>query len=749
VEGHQPMIGDAIVSNGGGLLVAIDKLPGANTRGVTHAVEQALDELRPGLSGVKIDNSVFRPATYVRDGLHNLVIALVAGAVLMLLALVALRRSWRSILIAAASICLSMITAATVLDVLGYSFNALTFTGLAVGLVVVVDQALSDDRRVGRPLGIGALIAVVVAAPLFLVRGMTGAFIHPAVLAYLLAVGCSLIVGVTFAPALRSVLEGVGGKARHLRTSGLMSRAREAYGRCLGWMARLPRALALTMCVPGLVLLGFAPTLGEPQRPTFHDRDVVVSLEGYKDMSLPEIDRVARRTSTLLERLPGVRDVAAGAGRAVNSGEMGETNTAQLWVSVRPGADYERTLQEVNGVVSQLPGVLSHVGTYESERSTGVFAGSGSSPVIRVYGQDYPVLARSAAEIRHAILGIPGVQSARALLPESEPVLQVQVNLQKARQYGIKPGDVRREVSTLLSGLTVGNFFEQQKVFDVVVRGTPAIRSSLSSVGALLLDTPYGGHVRLHQLASVHVVSNPIDIRHDSVSRFVDVSVRLDGSDLGAVRAEIERRLAQLHYPLEYHAELLPTAPASETPAGRFLSYAVAAALLVFLLLQAACGSWRLAAIVFSTVPLAVTGGILVAVAMGSQNSLGAAAGVLAVLVVAARQLVALISYRPEDGDAPSRESLLRAAQERLGPVVSSTVVIALAALPLVVLGDVPGTEILYPLAAVVLGGLVTLLLVALLITPTLCLRLGFGSQAREVAVATPAPPRDIRPQEV
>jgi Cu/Ag efflux pump CusA len=748
VEGHQPLIGDAVVNNGPGLLIVIDKLPGANTLGVTNSVEQAVAELRPGLGGVKIDESVFKPASYVRDGLHNLAIALVAGAILMLLVLVVLRRSWRSILVAAVAICVSTVTAATVLDLLGYSLSALTFAGLAVGSVVVIDQALCDGRRSSRALGFTALIAVVVAIPLLLVRGMTGAFIHPAVVAYLLAVGCSGVVALTLAPALSSLLEEVGGRrSRPSRAAALMSRLRQTYATGLGWMGQLPRSAALAVCVPGLVLLGLAPTFGEPGRPTFKDRDLVVSLHGYNDMSLPEIDRVARRTASALERLPGVRDVAAGVGRASTSGEVGETDDAQLWVSLRPEVNYDRALGAVNGVVSNLPGVGAAVETYESARSAGVLSGVSGSPVIRIYGQDYGTLARTAAEIRHAVLGISGVHSAYTVLPRSEPVLQVQVNLQRAQDSGIKPGDVRREVSTLLSGLTVGNFFEQQKVFDVVVRGTPAIRDSLASVRDLLLDTPWKGHVRLSQLASVHVAPDPIDIQHDAVSRFVDVIVGRGGSSLSAVRAAIGHRLAEMHFPLEYHAELLPTAPAADTAPGRFLIYCIAAALLIFLLLQAVSRSWRLAAVVFSTLPLALTGAVVVALALGDQSSLGTAAGLAAVLVMAARQLVALVSSESDDGDAPSREALLRTAGERLGPVVSSSAVIAAVALPLVILGDTPGTEILHPMAAVVLGGLVTILLVALLITPTLCLRLGFGS-GREVVVQTPTSARDIRPQE-
>jgi Cu/Ag efflux pump CusA len=750
VEGHQPMIGDAVVKNGPGLLLAVDKLPGASTPGITEEVDRALADLRPGLGDVQIDESVFRPASYVSDSLHNVLILLAVAAGLILVAMVALGHSWRPIVVSATSVCLSLTIGATILDLLGYSLSTLAFTGLAVALVVVVEDALSDSRTMHRSTGFGVLIAVVVAAPLFFVRGTTGAFIHSAVVAYLLAVASSLLIALAFAPALRSLLEGIGGPRRSLRTAALARRARQGYGACLGQLNRVPKLAALSVCLPGLVLLGFAPALGEPQRPSFKDRDLVVSLEGRQDMSLPEVDRIARRASTLVERLPGVRDVAAGVGRAATSGLLGETNSVQLWVSLRPGASYDHTFAQVRGIAASFPGISSSVETYESQRSSGVFTGPSGSPVIRIYGQDYGVMSRVSEEVRHAVSDVPGVQSAQAMAPEAEPVLQVKVDLQRAQRYGLKPGDVRREVSTLVSGLTVGNFFEQQEVFDVVVRGTPATRSSLRRIGGLLIDTPYGGHVHLAQLASVQAEPNPTDIRHDAVSRFVDVRVGLKGGYTEGVRDAIARRLAGLRFPLEYHAELLPSAPAADTSGGRFLSYGVAAALLVFLLLQAAAGSWRLAALAFSTAPLALGGGIIVALAEGTQSSVGAAAGLVAVLIIATRQMAALLSGAralAEDG-LGREESLIMAGQDRLGPMIVSSVVIAAAVLPFAVWGVVPGTEILHPMASVLLGGLLTMLIVTLAVTPTVCLRLEFGAQRRDVMVPTPAPSPEMGPQE-
>jgi Cu/Ag efflux pump CusA len=343
------------------------------------------------------------------------------------------------------------------------------------------------------------------------------------------------------------------------------------------------------------------------------------------------------------------------------------------------------------------------------------------------------------------------VREASVLLPEREPALQVEVNLAAALRHNVSPGDVRRDVTTLLSGLTVGNFFEQQRVFDVVVRGSGATHDSVMSVRNLTIDTPGGGHVRLGQLASVRVEPNPIDIQHDAVSRFIDVHLHIGAGNAGAIRAEIHRRLGRLRFPLEYHAELLALPSAAGTPASRFLTYLIAAAIAVFLLLQAAFASWRLAALVFSTLPLALVGGAIAALAIGAQSSLGAAAGLLTVLVVGARQVLVLVTdaRRNQHGGCSLHDSVLGAASERLAPTLGFSLVATVVVMPFVAMGDVPGTEILHPMAVVILGGLITTVLLSLVIVPLVYLRLGPGPASEPAVAQAVPPPRDIRPQEV
>jgi Cu/Ag efflux pump CusA len=303
------------------------------------------------------------------------------------------------------------------------------------------------------------------------------------------------------------------------------------------------------------------------------------------------------------------------------------------------------------------------------------------------------------------------------------------VNLPAALRHDIKPGDVRRALATLTSGLTVGNFFEDQAVFDVIVQGTPSVRSSLDAARNLLIDTSGGGHVRLGEIAQVSIRSDPVAIQHQALSRYVDVSAPVASGELGAARAAIERQLRHVSFPLTYHAEILGGTPNDPTSHVAFLSYVLAAAVGVLLLLQAAFGSWRLAALLFLLLPVALLGGVLVALATGQLRSLAADAGLLAVFAFAARQGMLQVAHMRRlqalDGGPLTAGIAVRAARERLAPSLGAAVVAAVALLPFVVMGDVAGNEMTHTAAAVILGGLLSATLLSQLLLPALCLALG------------------------
>jgi Cu/Ag efflux pump CusA len=557
-----------------------------------------------------------------------------------------------------------------------------------------------------------------------------------------------MVVALTVTPTLGLLL--LSKTPRPRRQPPLLPALAASYDRVLSRLVRTPRTLLLAVAAIAIAGVALLPLLGEAFRPSFKDRELLVHFDATPSTSLGEMDRITSRAASELRSVPGVSKVGAHLGRAVSGDQTVGTGSAELWVSLDASAGYDTSLASIRDVVDGYPGLRGRVLTYENERSQGVFAPADNGLTVRVYGQELGVLHRKADELRAILAHVDGVRDPRVLTPTVQPTLEVEADIAAARRHGIKPGDVRRAVATLVSGLEVGNFFEQQKVFSVVVRGTPATTHSVDSVRALLLDSPNGGHARLGDVAHVRIKPNPVDIRHDAVSRYMDVRAGVAGRDLGSVRRDVQRRLRQLAFPLEYHAELLGTPP-DERSGQSFLAVAIASAIGVFLLLQAAFGSWRLAALVFAGLPVALAGGLLVAFAGGGKLALGEAAGLFAVLALAARNGIALVMrVQALQEEGLRRPGLVRrAARERFAPATATAALVALAFLPPALLGDVAGNEITHSMALVVLGGLVTSTLLALVVAPGLLLHYGGPGIASEPPARTRAsrvPPPSISP---
>jgi Cu/Ag efflux pump CusA len=426
-----------------------------------------------------------------------------------------------------------------------------------------------------------------------------------------------------------------------------------------------------------------------------------------------------------------VLDVGGHAGRAVTGDQIVGANSSELWVSIDPSADYGTTVAAVKRTIAGYPGFNRDVQTYSQERVRDVLTGVDDDVVVRVYGENLGTLAAEAQSVRNSVSGVSGVVGARVLLPPQEPTLQVKVDLAKAEKYDITPGQVRRAATTLLSGLVVGSLFEQEKVFDVVVWGSPQARNSLTSVSRLLIDTPRGGHVRLDDVADVRIAPSPGIIRRQAVSRYVDVAASISGRSRDAVVHDVQDRLRGIAFPLEYHAEVLA---ADRQPFGRLLAVAAAVAIGILLLLQAFFGSWRLAALAVLVLPLGVTGALLALAATGGKLSFGTYIALFAIFGLGARSVVMLLEglRRLQDDEPGLRgaELVAHAARERVAPVVTTTVATVAIFLPVLALGGEPGFELLRPASVVLLGGLVTTALVALYALPLLYLQFGFAGAA-------------------
>ena len=760
---HQPLFGEAVINDGPGLMMIVEKLPWANTLEVTNGVEAAIKEMQPGLPGMQIDTTIFRPATFIEDSIDNLTQALLIGALLVILILGAFLFEWRSAVICLTAIPLSLIAAGLVLHERGTTVNVMVLAGLVIALGVVVDDAIvgientvrrlrqhrreGDGRSTARvileaslevrgPIVYATLIIVAAMVPIFFLTGLTGAFFSPLATSYVLAVAVSLLVALTVTPALSMIL--LAKAPLEKRESPLTKLLQRGYERALTPIIAKPRSAYAVVAVTVAAGVGVVPFLGQDLLPSFKERDFLMHWVTAPDTSGPEETRVSVRACKELRTIPGVRNCGSHIGQAFMSDEPYGIYFGENWISVDPKVDYDKTLAHVQEVVDGYPGIRRDVQTYLKERIREVLTGSSDALVVRVFGDDLHILQAQAEKVLAAMDGIDGLVEPKIELHSDIPQVEVKVDLDKAQQVGLKPGDVRRQSGVWLAGEEVGDIFSGGRAYDVQLWSIPSARDSLTDVQAVPIDTPAGDTVRLEQIADVRVAPTPNTIEREDLSRRLEVSANVEGRDLGSVAEELEDRVEEIKFPIGYRAEMLGEWKEREDAQRRMLLFGIGAAAIIFLLLQASFGSWRLATLSFLTLPMALVGGALAAYLGGGILSLGSLVGFFTVFGIAARNGILMINHFQHleqfEGETFGPKLVLRGARERLAPILMTTLATGLAIVPLVVAGNVPGNEIEHPLAVVVLGGLVTSTLLNLFVVPALYLRFG-----RPATKTTPA----------
>ncbi len=749
VEGHPPPIGDAVINDGPGLLLIVEKQPWGNTLEVTRHVEAALAALRPGLDDVEIDPTIFRPATFIERSLDNLSHALILGCVLVAAILVAFLFEWRAALISLSAIPLSLLAAAVVLHLRGDTLNTMVLVGLVIAVGEVVDDAIIDVENVMRrlrlnstaekplsPFGVvleasvevrsavvfASLIVALVFVPVFFLDGLAGAFFGPLAFSYLLAILASLLVALTVTPALcLMLLPGANQQDGDVPLTRGLKR---------GYRAVLPRILARPRWAAGFLAAAFAvtglalPHLGEAFLPDFKETDFLIHWVGKPGASVDAMHRITVQVSRELRAIPGVRNFGAHIGRAEVADEVVGPNFTELWISIDPAVDYGATLDRIHAVVAGYPGLYRDVLTYLRERIKEVLTGADATLLVRLFGPDMAILRDKAAEIGKAIADVPGVADLKVEPQILVPQIQIRLRTETAALFGLTPDQMRRAASTLIRGTKVGEFYRDQKVLEVVVWGTKRVRHDLAALREAVIETPSGARVPLGEVADLEIAPTPNEIKRENASRRIDVSLNVAGDDLGRVAREVQDRVLALKFEAGYHPEFLGEYAVRQAARDRLGWLAVASLLGILVLLYVDFRSLRLVLLMALTLPFALIGGVAGAFLGGGTLSLGSLVGFVTVLGIAARNGILMLSHyrylEQREGMNFMPELVLRGAEERLAPILMTASCAGLALLPLVFKGNVPGHEIEYPMAVVILGGLLTSTILNLFLVPTL-----------------------------
>ncbi|WEK38383.1 MAG: efflux RND transporter permease subunit [Candidatus Pseudobacter hemicellulosilyticus] len=770
LEGFPAPIGDAVINDKEGLLLIVEKQPQANTLDVTHHVEKVLTEMKPGFADMQFDSTIFRPATFIEMSLHNLNKALLIGCVLVIIVLFFFLNDWRTALISVLAIPLSLLIAMMVLHYQGGTINTMVLAGLVIALGEVVDDAIIDVENIVRRLRLnsllpqplpayqvvlhaslevrsavvyGSIIVALVLMPVFFLPGISGAFFQPLALSYILAILASLFVALTLTPALSLLLlpkKYASRTGKRVKEPALVLWLKPRYERILqGLLARPRRVFAAT----GLLLvLGIAslPFLGEEFLPHFKEYDFLMHWVEKPGTSLEASKRITVQVSKELRAIPGVRNFGAHIGRAEVADEVVGPNFTENWISISPDVPYDSTIARIQEVVDGYPGLYRDVLTYLRERVKEVLTGTSASIVVRIYGSDLAMLETKAKEVNTALSSVPGIADLKVQPQTLVPQLAVKYNPEKAARFGINATDMRRTINALVNGLKVGEIYEDQKIFDVVVWGTAPQRSDITAIPHLLVDIPTGGRAALKDLADIYVSPTPNEITREAASRRIDVTCNTKGVALGTVAKAIEARLKSISFPPGYHPEILGEYAERQASQRALNMLAIISVLGIFLLLYADFKSYRTATLILLSLPVALLGCILAAWLSGGILSLGSLVGFVTVLGIAARNAIMLISHyrhlQQEENETFSLHLVIKGAMERMSPILMTALAAALALIPIAVTGNQPGQEIEYPMAIIILGGITTSTLLNLFVLPVIFWRFGKAKKEQQQETA-------------
>ena len=762
VDGFAAPIGNAIIDDVPGLMLIIEKQPTGNTLQLTRDVEAALAELAPGLRDVKVDTTIFRPATFIERSIDNLTRALLIGCVLVAIVLFVFTRDWRQATISLVAIPLSLLGAGLVLLWSGATINTMVIAGLVIALGEVVDDAIIDVENIARRLRLNreagnprsafdvvlsaslevrsavvfaSLIVMLVFLPIFFLGGVAGTFFQPLAIAYVLAIAASLLVALVVTPAMcLFLLPNAPLKAN--RDTRLVASIKRRYAGALPRLVERP-SLAIGIVAGGLLVTGLGYASFKDQfLPDFHETDFLMHFVEKPGTSIEAMDRITIRASKELRAIPGVRNFGAHIGRAEAADEVVGPNFTELWISLDENAPYDESVARIKSAIDGYPGLYRDVLTYLRERIKEVLTGAGATVVVRIFGPDQGELRAAAERVRAKVADIPGVADLKVEQQVLVPQIQVLPRPADLATFGLTAGEVRRQAQTLVAGQKLGEIYRDQKAFDVALWGEPAVRGDLHALADLMIQAPTGAPVRLRDIATVRIMPAPNEVKRENGQRRIDVTLNVAGADLGGVARAVEAAVAQVPFATGYSPRVLGEYAALQESRQRLWSTGLLCLVGILLLVWLEFRSGRITALVALSLPFALVGGVVGVALTGGVLSLGSLVGFVTVIGISARNGIMLLSHYDHlhrvEGEAFGPALILRGAEERLVPILMTALCAGLALLPLVIAGDEPGHEIEHPMAIVILGGLVSSTLLNLFLMPALYARFGQEKPAAE-----------------
>lgn len=776
VEGPRLKRGDGSFNGSPAVIMTIQKAPGADTVHLTNQVEDAIKELQPSLpEDIVINTDVFKQANFIKASISGIQSKLQFGSVLVFAILLLFLASLRMSLITLIAIPVSFLVTAIVFKILGLSVNTMTLGGLAIAIGELVDDSIVDvenvDRRLlensARPtplpflrviyessseirnsIVLATAIIALVFLPLFNLDGLEGRLFTPLAISYLTALTASLIVALTLTPVLCSYLLKHGPK--HGITKEDLKTSHDT--KFVTWLKSIDRKIVnfamdhsnLVLGVAIALLIGslsLIPFMGRDFLPQFNEGTAMVSVIAPPGISLKEANHVGTEAEKLILQSPEVKSVSRRTGRAELDEHAMSVNVSEIDVDFKTeGRPRPVVLNEIRErILKEIPGAGVNVGQPLGHLIDHMLSGVNAAIAIKIFGSDLQTLREKASELRDAIDGTPGLVDLRIESQGRIPQLKIRVLREEAARFGLSAGEVTKLLEGAYNGEIVAQVLEETRLYDIYYRFDDDSRSTEEKMRATVLKTmPDGRKVTLEQVADIYEASGPNEIFREQGQRRIIISANASGRDLVSLVNEIKSKVeSKVKLPEGYYVVYGGQFQSQESASRKLLLFGALSILGIAALLYHHFGSSAIMLQVMATLPLAFIGGLILLFFTDRTITVASLVGFITLSGIASRNAIMMIDHYLHlmkfEGEKFSREMILRGSQERLAPVLMTAMVASLALLPLVFAKGQPGSEILHPVAVVIVGGLVTSTLLDIVVTPALFFRFGRKSSENYV----------------
>ena len=755
----EPPISAAQIGGKTGIVLMVIGQYGANTLTVSRQVEQMLQEFEPVFKNEAITfyEHLFRPADYIERSIANLSGHLLMGGLFVLIILYLFLFNFRTAFISALAIPVSLMGAVIVLLESGVHLNIMVLGGLAIALGEVVDDAIIDtenifrrlreNRLLGVPLSVtnvvytaslevrssvvyASFIVALVFVPLLTLNGVAGRLFAPLGYSYILAILVSLLVALTLTPALCFLL--LGRQSDKSNDPPLIKYIKPIYQRLLEFVFKYFKGLiggCLVICLLGAMTFF---NLDSKFLPELREGHYIVHTTSIPGTSLQETLRIGSQLTEQFLAIPGVQSVSQWAGRAERGADTYGSHYSEYEIRLDPlsGEQQQQIFDQLRAILGHFPGISFEANTFLTERIDETISGYTAPVVVNLYGNDLNVLDAQAQVLAQIMGEIPGATDIQLRSPPATPLLQINLNLDQLNFWGIMPAEVVNAVQTAYETRVVGKHIQGKKIINIAVALAPELRQQPDTIGQLPIRAQDGSLVRLEQVAEIRHTASRYNILHQGAQRRQAVTCNVLNRDMDSFMAELKSRvLKEIPVSADSYPEFTGAAIEQAQARNELILHSLLAGAGVLIFIYMAIGSVRNTLLALVNFPFALIGGVAAVLVTNATLSVGSIVGFVTLFGITVRNSIMLLShYRhlvETEGKYWDIDTVILGAQERLPSILMTALVTALAMFPIAFNSDNPGREIMGPMAAIIIGGLVSSTLLNLLLLPAMLLRYG------------------------